>query len=291
MLMRVLEITVPVFAVVLLSYAYGRWRPMDMGPANRLNLALFVPALIFYALSEQTAGGSTLVAAAVATVAIVFGSGLLAWVFCLLLKQDWRTYVPPGMFNNCGNMGLPLITLSFGEKALPIGIVFLIVTTLLQFSIGLMLVAGRFEPGMLLKNPLLLATVAGLLALTFDWHAPAMVLPAIKMLGEVAIPLMLTALGMRLAEGGISHWRKGLLGGLLTPLTGLMVALPLIAIMRPDPTLTAAILLYAALPPAVMNYLLAERYQQEPEVAASIVAVGNVMAVIIMPVVLFFVLS
>ncbi|MAA75339.1 MAG: Auxin Efflux carrier [Salinisphaeraceae bacterium] len=290
MILRVLEITVPVFAVILVAYAYGRWRPVDMGPANRLNLALFVPALIFYALSEQTAGGAVLVNAALASTVIVLGSGALAWLLCRWLGQDLRSLVPAAMFNNCGNMGLPLVTLTFGQQALPIGIVFLIVTTLLQFTLGLLIVSGRLDWRVLITNPLLLATLAGLLALGLDWHAPAMLLPAIKMLGDVAIPLMLTALGIRLAEGGLSQWRDGLLGGLLTPLTGLIVAAPLIWLFDPEPPLAAAILLYAALPPAVMNYVLAEQYGHRPQTSASIVAAGHVLAVLIMPAVLFVVL-
>ena len=48
----------------------------------------------------------------------MLGSGLLAWPFAQLLHEDRRTFVPPMMFNNCGNMGLPLAVLAFGQAGL-----------------------------------------------------------------------------------------------------------------------------------------------------------------------------
>ena len=45
-------------------------------------------------------------------VGIVLGSGLLAWPVARLLHVDYRTFVPPMMFNNCGNIGLPLAVLA-----------------------------------------------------------------------------------------------------------------------------------------------------------------------------------
>ena len=45
----------------------------------------------------------------------------------------------------------------------------------------------------------------------------------------------------------------------------------------------ALLLVFGALPPAVLNYMFAERYNQEPEKVASMVLLGNLMAVIFLP--------
>jgi len=45
----------------------------------------------------------------------------------------------------------------------------------------------------------------------------------------------------------------------------------------------ALLLVFGALPPAVLNYMFAERYHQEPEKVASMVLIGNVMAVVFLP--------
>ena len=41
-----------------------------------------------------------------------------------------------------------------------------------------------------------------------------------------------------------------------------------------------------ALPPAVMQFLLAERYRQEPERVAAMILLGNALAVVFVPVAL-----
>lgn len=47
---------------------------------------------------------------------------------------------------------------------------------------------------------------------------------------------------------------------------------------------------FAALPPAVLNVLMTEQYRQEPDRVASIVLLGNLASLVIMPVVLWFAL-
>jgi malate permease and related proteins len=48
-------------------------------------------------------------------------------------------------------------------------------------------------------------------------------------------------------------------------------------------TARAQLLLFAALPPAVMQFMLAERYRQEPERVAAMILLGNALAVIFVP--------
>jgi predicted permease len=47
---------------------------------------------------------------------------------------------------------------------------------------------------------------------------------------------------------------------------------------------------FGALPPAVLNFLFAERYKQEPQRVASIVLIGNLAALIFLPLALAYVL-
>ena len=51
------------------------------------------------------------------------------------------------------------------------------------------------------------------------------------------------------------------------------------------------LILYGALTPAVMTYILPQRYNQEPGKVATIVMIGNMLAVLVIPVTLFFILS
>ncbi|WP_372612977.1 AEC family transporter [Halomonas sp.] len=131
MLIRILEITVPVFGIIALAYFYGRRRPTDLRDANRLNIVIFTPALIFHALTERSSGGEHFLMAAVGAAVIVLGSGMLAWIWVRATRRDPAIYVGPAMFNNCGNLGLPLAILAFGEDALPLAVVLLVTENLL----------------------------------------------------------------------------------------------------------------------------------------------------------------
>jgi predicted permease len=50
------------------------------------------------------------------------------------------------------------------------------------------------------------------------------------------------------------------------------------------------LILFAAMPPAVLNYLFAEQYDQSPQAVASIVIVGNALSVLVLYLVLMFIL-
>ena len=52
----------------------------------------------------------------------------------------------------------------------------------------------------------------------------------------------------------------------------------------------AVLVVFGALPPAVLNYMVAEQYQQDPKRVASIVLIGNLMALVSIPITLSFVL-
>jgi malate permease and related proteins len=50
------------------------------------------------------------------------------------------------------------------------------------------------------------------------------------------------------------------------------------------------LLLYAALPPAVLNYVFAEKYKQEPGLVAAIVVGGNIASLFFVPLALYLAL-
>ena len=288
--LEVLRVTVPVFLVAALGYVYARLHGAEMDTVNRVNMVLFIPALLFYVLSERLPadlawGGITLGAAFV-----VLGSGLLAWPVARLAGFPVKALVPPAMMNNSGNLGLPLALLAFGEEALPLAVVAFVVQVALHFSVGVWILSGRLDPRILAANPIFLATLAGIAFNLLDLHAPAILLPGIEMLSQVAIPLMLVSLGARLTGVDGAHWRIGLVGAVLTPATGILCALAAIALLGLDPATGRVLILFGALPPAVMNYLMAERYHACPEEAAAIVSFGNLAALAVIPAVLYGVL-
>jgi predicted permease len=284
MLERILGIILPVFSIIALGYLWGRRVRPDMGMVNRISMNVLAPALIFSALSSKAFNVREDAMLLAGSVGIVLGSGVLAWPIARLLREDPRTFVPPMMFNNCGNMGLPLAVLAFGEAGFGPMVALFTISNLLHFTLGAWIIDHHARFPRLLRNPMVLATIAGFAFAILRPPLPEWIAVAFKMVGDGLIPLMLLSLGVRLIDIDWHDTKIGLIGGLVCPLTGLAAAAMLAPLLELNATQTGLLYLFGALPPAVLNFMVAEQYRQEPGKVASIVLIGNVMSVIFIPI-------
>ena len=291
MLIRIVEILFPLFAITALGYVVGRRMKPDLAHANKLNMDVFVPALVFAALANKAFDISAFLPLVIAVSLVVVGSGLAAWALARALGMQPKTLVPPIMFNNCGNLGLPLAVLTFGDTALAPMVVMFMVSNLVHFSFGAWLLDHRVRLLTVWKVPSVLATFLGLSVSLSQFEVWPPLLIAIRMLGEISIPLMLFGLGVRLADSRISAVGIGVFGALARPLIGLALAWAVLQLVELPAREQALLLVFGALPPAVLNFMFAERYQQEPGKVASMVLIGNLAAVIFLPLALALVLD
>ena len=105
---------------------------------------------------------------------------------------------------------------------------------------------------------------------------------AIKMLGDVAVPLLLFSLGVRMTNVSFSEWKVATGSAVLRP-GGYVDCCRGNQAARSNWARCSDVTGFGALPPAVLNFLFAERYQQEPERVASIVLIGNLAALVFLP--------
>ncbi|TVT78478.1 MAG: AEC family transporter [Denitromonas halophila] len=290
MLLRIIAILFPLFAIVAVGFVVGRRTRPDLSHANKLNMDVFVPALVFAALASKPFRPENDIPLLLATVVMVVASGLAAWALARAVGVAPKTLVPPVMFNNSGNLGLPLAVLAFGEQALAPFVVMFMASNLLHFSFGAWLLDHRVRLMTIWKVPSVLATFAGLAVGMSGVAVWEPLLMSIRMLGEISIPLMLFALGVRLSDSRITSIGLGVFGAIARPLIGMAIAGILLMLADFPPQQQALILIFGALPPAVLNYIFAERYHQEPEKVASMVLIGNLAAVVFLPIALAFVL-
>lgn len=289
--LRIIGIIFPVFACAGLGAYYGwRLRP-DMSVVNKLNMEIFAPFLVFWALMDKPFDFSGYWGLALGGLAVVLGSGLLLLPIALAFKINLKTFLPPMMFNNSGNMGIPLILFAFGEDLLQAAVVLFIIEMLLHFTLGLYLLDHKTNPLQLLKMPMIIAAIAGLTLSSLHITLPMPLANTLKLLGQVSIPLLLFSLGVRLLDVRLNDWKLGVFGAIAGPVAGLLSALVLLPFLHLDAVETGILLVFAALPPAVLNVLVAEQYQQEPERVASLVMLGNLGSLIIIPATLWFALK
>jgi predicted permease len=289
-LAQIFGIIFPVFAIAATGWAYGRWKRPDMTFANQLNMDVFIPALVFHALSSKDFSITAYQHLFYGGLAVVLGAGLLAWPLARLLRLQAKTFVPPMMFCNSGNMGLPLAVFAFGEQALPAAVVLFIIENGLHFTLGTYLMDHRAPLLNVLRMPIVIATLTGLAFSALNIVVPEPLHVAIGMLGQISIALLLFSLGVRLTSMDFRDWRVGVAGAVASPVLGVAAALAALPFLELPPEQRGLLLMFGALPPAVLNYLIAEQYRQEPSRVASIVMLGNLAAFVSIPIVLAFAL-
>ena len=286
MLIRILSILFPLFAITAVGFLVGRKMKPDLSHANKLTMDVFVPALVFAALANKEFHITEYIPLALATAFMVVAAGAAAWVLARASGLQPKTLVPPMMFNNCGNLGLPLAVLAFGEMALAPAVVIFMVSNLIHFTYGAWLLDHNIKLWTVWKVPSVIATLAGLAVGLIGVEVWPPLMTAIRMLGDIAIPLMLFALGVRLTESKITSIGVGMFAAIARPLVGLIIAFGVLLVLDLPPMQQALVLVFGALPPAVLNFIFAERYNQEPALVASMVLIGNIMALLFLSVAL-----
>jgi malate permease and related proteins len=291
---RILGIILPVFIIIALGYGYARLRGnavrADMLSVNRVSMGVLCPLLIFTALAgkdfDLAHNGMLILAGAL----ISIGSGVLAWPVARAFGYDVRSFVPPMMYNNCGNMGLPLAVLAFGSTSLGSAVALFMACNLVYFSLGIKILESGRSDGVhasswkFLANPMMIAMMLGTAFAAVHVPLPAPLFQAMKMLGDACIPLMLFSLGVRMMDVNFRSWHIGLVGAVVCPVAGLGVAWLLDQALGLTTEQRGQMYLFASLPPAVFCFMMAEQYKQEPDKVASIVLLGNLAALIFVPV-------
>ncbi|CZF81128.1 AEC family transporter [Grimontia marina] len=286
MLEKVISILFPVFAVVAAGFFVGKAFKPDMRHINRINIDLMVPCLVFTTLSVMPMGGqqNSLIVAAVLAVLL---PGVLMFGIGNIMSLPFKTWGPPQMFRNSGNLAIPLFGYAFGVSAEAPAVLLFVVSVILHITVGMALLSNsEYRFNNVLKMPLLWAAM---LALVFNFNGWTVWNPlneGMTLVGNAAVPVMLISLGVQLTAIKWSGIRVGILSTVLSLVTG-AISFTLIYFFIPLPSEhMRMMLLFAMLPPAVMNFLYAERFKVGADEVASMVLFGNGFTVLTLPLLL-----
>lgn len=296
-MLEIFAIVAPVFGLAAVGYGWARTGadfPSEF--ITRLIMNVAAPCLFVSALDRATVDVGDLgrvVLAALTVLVAMLGTGL---VLVRLLKLDPRVYLPPLLFPNNGNMGLSLCMFAFGDTGLALGLGIFMAMTVSQFSLGILIVdqsgggvGGRLKE--LLCQPILYAAAFAVISLMLGFKLPAWAANTLGLLGGVTIPLMLMTLGVSLARLSIGNLPRALLVSGLRLGGGFLLGLAAVTFYGLEGTERGIVLLQAAMPVAVFNYLLAIRYRQSPEDTAGMVVLSTLLSFLTLPLLLRFVLG
>jgi predicted permease len=203
---RLASVFLPIFGIVAVGFFYGRKHNPEMAMANRINMDIFIPAMVFAAMAGKSFDVQAYTPLALAAFLLLTMCGALAWGFARLAGVPPRTLVPPMMFNNSGNIGLPLAMLAWGEVAMPAAVILFVVENIYHFTAGARFLDPKARLLTLWRVPVVFASLAGVGAALLKLALWQPLMTGIRILGDISIPLMLFSLGVRMTT---SPWTNG----------------------------------------------------------------------------------
>ena len=288
----VLEIVTPVFLLAALGYFWVKLGfEYRVEFVTRLAMTLAVPALVFTSLTQNTINPKFLTEMIIVVCMAYAVVSVLALIFTFIFKLDLRTFLMPLISGNTGNLGLPLCFLAFGKDGLGYAVIVFAFTSIVAFTFGLWVVSGTRSFKQPLKEPLVPATILGLLFMFYGWEIPKILTNSLNLISQMAIPLMLITLGVAVARLktqlafktlGISI-SKIMIGTIAGITVGYQFSIPYEAF--------AVLIIQMSMPVAVTSYLLAEKYGANSEEVAGLVVVSTFLTTFTTPVVLSVLLS
>lgn len=283
----VLASVVEVLVLVGAAWIYARRLRPDLDGTLRLAMHIFTPCLIFTAiLDSQLPAGD--VAKAMAATLIQIGSGLiLGW--CALSLLGWKTkreLLLPIAFVNSANLPFPLLLANFGPEGLSLGVVSFTVTTTVLFTLGVLLLHGKNRIRDAFREPALWAAVAAGILRILNLKPPDALLMAPRLAGMAAVPLMLVLFGESLSRARMTAMRDSVAVTVVRFLSGAAALMITLLVLRPEGLLRGVLILYAFLPPAMVNVIVTRKAGRDDRMVASAVLLATLAAIPLLPLLL-----
>ena len=287
----VLEITAPVFILAAVGFFWVKMGfEYRVEFVTRLAMTLSVPCLIFVALMRTKIDPQALATLSLAALAAYGLVTIGALVLVKVMKLEMRTYLAPLIFGNTGNLGLPLALFAFGETGLGYAVVVFAVMAILSFTIGIWIVSGGGSLTKVVKEPLVAATVLGGIFLWQGWETPTFLTNAIKLIGDMAIPMMLITLGVAVARLETKALDRAAIMAVVKIVLCVGAAASMGIWFGLEPVAFAVLVVQLATPVAVTSYMLAEKYGADSQAVAGLVVVSTLLSVLALPLILAFVI-
>lgn len=282
--------------VILVGYIAGRFGvggPSAPFVLNRIAFFITNPALLFVTLAHADLRVVFSTQLLVAAIAAVVTAGL----FLVLSRLFFRRPAPETTIGalgagyvNANNIGIPVAVYVLGSASFVAPVLLLQLIVFAPIALTVLDVTSRGAVSVWLivtqpvRNPMIIASVLGILVDVSGLHLPDAVYQPFELIGGAAVPLVLMAFGMSL------HGSRPLQAGngrieIVSAVALKAVGMPLIAYLAArfafgleGHALFAAVAL-AALPTAQNVYNFAARYERGVPVARDIVLLTTLFAV------------
>ena len=290
-LVDIAAIIAPLFVIAGIGFAWGRSKqPFDTNMIGMLTVNFGVPCLIFSTLTRlQVPVDAFGAIAGLFTLALLINAAVSVAVL-RLMRLDVAAFLPGTIFPNNGNMGLPLCLFAFGDQGLALGISIFVIGSVANFTLGMALASGRWSPGAIARTPTVYVVFAALAFLVADAEPPDWLANTTRLLGGLSIPLMLLALGVSLSRLRVHSIGRSAALAVLRIGTGFLVGIGLSWLFGLEGAVRGVLILQCAMPAAVVNYIIAARWDRAPGEVAGLMVASTALSFATLPLLLYVVL-
>jgi predicted permease len=274
----VLGAVLPVFGLVACGYLAGRFGIVTQASSHALNqfvYAFALPAMLFVAvyrgsLDEILSGWFLLavIGATLGTAAAGFGLSHLAGA----RPAESTMRALNASFANTGYLGIPLVTVAYGERAALPAALATVATNIISFALAIVCLELFVNPRRgsvrralrgVAMSPLIWPIALAVALVAARLQVPLPVERFATLLAAAAGPCALFAIGLFVSQlsiraGAAASWQSSALKLVLHPLLMALLAFWLLPV---DPFWAMVAVVCAALPLGATAFVLAQRYQ------------------------------
>lgn len=277
----------PIILLGSAGFVLGKVLHVDPRGLGRVVFYVFSPVLIFDLMLKNQLKFGEAASVIAFTVTIVLLVGVLTYVLGRILKVERTALISiiiTSMFANTGNYGLPLVSFAFGERALSYAGIYFVTTTLLFYSLGVLLASlGHMNLKEavlgLFRVPMLYAVALALAVNNLQIELPLALQRAVDIGSGGAIPVMLVLLGLQMTQVEFSKNLRALqlsvsMRLLIAPALALLIA----AWFGVQGFARQGAVTQASMPSMVSATVLAAEYHLDSKLIAAIVFVSTVLS-------------
>lgn len=302
----------PVFAVIAVGAIAGRFERFGERTATVLNDLVYwiaLPALIFTSVAGADVSAGIPGTALLAAVGVLLVAYALGWLAARLARRPVGEANAVGLvagWGNVGYLGIPLTVAVLGPAAAFAASLTSTLHTALAISVFLVVATldgrGRGEEGAValplllarrvLGNPVVVGIAAGALVAVAGVALPRPVATTIELLGELAAPGGLFALGILLRaavsalRGARAQWVPIVAAVLVKLVVMPLLALGAVALLDVPAPWAAVLVVMCALPDAATVFVLTAQYRTWYRESTAVVVLTTVLSLLTLPLVL-----
>jgi predicted permease len=296
----ILGAVLPVFGLIACGYLAGRFHIVTQASSHALNqfvYAFALPAMLFVAVYrgtlEEILSGYFLLAVIVATLGTAVVGFMLSRYLNGASRAESTMRALNASFANTGYLGIPLVSVAYGERAALPAALATVATNIVSFALAIVCLELFINPrrgglrralGGVARSPLIWPIALAVLLVALQINVPLPVERFATLLAAAAGPCALFAIGLFVSQlsiraGVAASWQSSVLKLVLHPLLMAALALWLLPV---DAFWAKIAIVCAALPLGATAFVLAQRYQlleAETSTGAVVSTVASVITV------------